>query len=164
MTDGYAGRRFNFDERELSAFRPYLYAVLGARGSGEHALRHLLRPFAWPVEPLEGRLPALQRVPVTFIYGERDWTDPRNGQRVCDSLRALRQPLNDSDARVFLVEAAGHFPMLEEHKRFVDVLLEAAAPHMAVVPPHGELHAARSDELPELPDEPPTAEAVVTDL
>ena len=44
----------------------YHYHTLGQRGSGEHALRHILAPFAWPRQPLEERMRDLQ-VPVTFI-------------------------------------------------------------------------------------------------
>ena len=32
--------------------------IMAARGSGEHALRHLLAPFARARHPLEGRLQA----------------------------------------------------------------------------------------------------------
>ena len=46
----------------------YHYHTLGARGSGEFALRHLLEPFAWPRAPLEERMAELD-VPITFIYG-----------------------------------------------------------------------------------------------
>ena len=41
---------------EVDAFERYLYQILAARGSGEHALRHLLAPFARARHPLEGRL------------------------------------------------------------------------------------------------------------
>jgi abhydrolase domain-containing protein 5 len=68
----YAFGRFRsagLTEDETLRFRDYLYAILSGRGSGEHALRHLLAPFAWAHHPWEDRLHELQ-MPVTFIYGE----------------------------------------------------------------------------------------------
>ena len=41
---------------EVVAFEEYFYHIMAARGSGEHALRHLLAPFARAKHPLEGRL------------------------------------------------------------------------------------------------------------
>lgn len=41
---------------EVAAFEDYFYHIMAARGSGEHALRHLLAPFARAKHPLEGRL------------------------------------------------------------------------------------------------------------
>jgi len=43
-------------------------------GSGEYALNVLLEPKTWARNPLELRLPELQ-VPLTFLYGDRDWMD-----------------------------------------------------------------------------------------
>ena len=42
--------------QEVAAFEEYFYHIMAARGSGEHALRHLLAPFARAKHPLEGRL------------------------------------------------------------------------------------------------------------
>lgn len=53
----------------------YLYAISSDRGSGEHALYHLLAPGAYARWPLLRRLPKLN-VPVTFCYGSEDWMDP----------------------------------------------------------------------------------------
>ena len=46
--------------QEVEAFEEYFYHIMAARGSGEHALRHLLAPFARAKHPLEGRLPELK--------------------------------------------------------------------------------------------------------
>ena len=43
-------------EAEVAAFENYFFHIMAARGSGEHALRHLLAPFARAKHPLEGRL------------------------------------------------------------------------------------------------------------
>ncbi len=40
-------------DRETAAFEQYFYHITAARGSGEHALRHILGPFAWAREALE---------------------------------------------------------------------------------------------------------------
>lgn len=78
IIEGYTRRRFktghHLTEEEIEAFRKYMYGVLAARGSGEHALRYILEPFAFPREALEDRLHEL-KVPLTFIYGEHDWMD-----------------------------------------------------------------------------------------
>eukprot|EP00192_Tetraselmis_astigmatica_P013290 CAMPEP_0117675862 /NCGR_PEP_ID=MMETSP0804-20121206/15843_1 /TAXON_ID=1074897 /ORGANISM="Tetraselmis astigmatica, Strain CCMP880" /LENGTH=338 /DNA_ID=CAMNT_0005484917 /DNA_START=392 /DNA_END=1406 /DNA_ORIENTATION=- len=34
-------------DEEVDAFREYQYHILAQQGSGEHALRHILQPFAW---------------------------------------------------------------------------------------------------------------------
>lgn len=58
--DRYARARFKrgmqLSEEEVLAFEDYFYHIMAARGSGEHALRHLLGPMAWAKHPLEGRL------------------------------------------------------------------------------------------------------------
>ena len=46
--------------QEVAAFEEYFYHIMAARGSGEHALRHLLAPFARAKHPLEGRLHELK--------------------------------------------------------------------------------------------------------
>ena len=65
-------------EEEVSAFEDYFFHITAAKGSGEHALSHLLGPFAWARHPLEGRLHQLKVRPsflnplhpmqVYFIY------------------------------------------------------------------------------------------------
>ena len=47
-------------EEEVSAFEDYFFHITAAKGSGEHALSHLLGPFAWARHPLEGRLHELK--------------------------------------------------------------------------------------------------------
>ena len=46
----------DLEEAEAAALGPYMYAIAAAPGSGEHALSHLLAPFAWARHPLETRL------------------------------------------------------------------------------------------------------------
>ena len=47
-------------EEEVSAFEDYFYHITAARGSGEHALKYILKPFAWAHNPLEGQLQHLK--------------------------------------------------------------------------------------------------------
>ena len=47
-------------EEEVAAFEDYFYHITAAKGSGEHALRHILKPFAWAHNPLEGQLQHLK--------------------------------------------------------------------------------------------------------
>ncbi len=47
-------------DRETDAFEAYFYHIMSARGSGEHALRYLLGPFAWARAPLEDDLHQLK--------------------------------------------------------------------------------------------------------
>ncbi len=55
---------------EVAAFEEYFYHIMAARGSGEHALRHLLAPFARAKHPLEGRLHDLKVTVGTLILIE----------------------------------------------------------------------------------------------
>ncbi len=43
-------------DEEVAAFEQYFYHITASRGSGEHALRYLLKPFAWAANPLEQQL------------------------------------------------------------------------------------------------------------
>lgn len=54
-------------QEEVAAFEEYFYHIMAARGSGEHALRHLLAPFARAKHPLEGRLHDLKVHTVTCL-------------------------------------------------------------------------------------------------
>ena len=54
-------------QAEVAAFEEYFYHIMAARGSGEHALRHLLAPFARAKHPLEGRLHDLKVRIVTWL-------------------------------------------------------------------------------------------------
>jgi len=59
---------------ELLALENHIYQIAMKKGSGEYALNIILEPGAYAREPLEDRLMGLQ-VPVTFFYGDGDWTD-----------------------------------------------------------------------------------------
>lgn len=88
MVERYVQRRFalgvELTPEEVDPFERYCYQIVAARGSGEHALSHLLAPFAWPREPLEAQFANLN-VPISFVYGERDWIDPNGGRRALEA-------------------------------------------------------------------------------
>lgn len=55
-------------DEEVTAFEDYFYHITAAKGSGEHALTHLLGPFAWARRPLKGRLHELKVCHPPFAY------------------------------------------------------------------------------------------------
>jgi pimeloyl-ACP methyl ester carboxylesterase len=122
----YAQRRFataeapgtsGLSEPEKMALGAYIHHTLAGKGCGEFALPLLLAPGAHAREPLVPDLAQL-KMPLAFIYGEKDWMDYRHGVAACRALPAGRTSL----ARV---ENAGHNPMLENSPRFVELLLAA---------------------------------------
>ena len=48
------------EQEELEAFGKYIYHISAAKGSGEHALRHILMPMGRSHSPLEDRLQHLK--------------------------------------------------------------------------------------------------------
>ncbi|CAL5229333.1 g12639 [Coccomyxa viridis] len=122
----YARSRFRegmgLTSQEVAAFEEYFYHIMAARGSGEHALRHLLAPFARAKHPLEGRLHEL-KVPVSFVYGETDWMDPKAGVRVAASVRQSRGALSSTDCQVDIIPQAGHYPFLDQPMMFLEKVL-----------------------------------------
>lgn len=50
-------------DEETEAFERYFYHIMSARGSGEHALRYLLGPYAWARAPLEDDLRDIKVTP-----------------------------------------------------------------------------------------------------
>ncbi len=112
----------DLDGPEAAALERYFYALLAGRGgSGEHALSHLLAPFAWGRHPLSGRLHELGDVPVTLIYGERDWMDPSAGVAAAQAAKAALGPHAfprrgapaASDLAVAILPSAGHYAFLD---------------------------------------------------
>jgi cardiolipin-specific phospholipase/abhydrolase domain-containing protein 4 len=60
-------------DEEVATFEEYFYHIMAARGSGEHALRHLLAPFARAKHPLEGRLHELKARGLALALQEHPW-------------------------------------------------------------------------------------------
>jgi len=62
--------------------------------------------FQWTCFPLQ--------VPMTFMYGDRDWMDPRGGQRALAGARQHRQPTTPGDLRLFTVKKSGHYTFIDQ--------------------------------------------------
>ena len=69
------------------------------------------------------------QVPVTFIYGETDWMDPKGGARVCKEIRQERGQLTPADLLVTSIPQAGHYPFLDQPDLFMKALLEQTKPY-----------------------------------
>lgn len=114
----YVRRRFQegmgTTEEESSCLQSYFYHISATSPSGEHALRHIFEPFAWGKDPLERRLGDL-KVPISFIYGEGDWMDPRSAQNVCHEIEKRSGPKKcPADRSISLIPGAGHFVFLDQ--------------------------------------------------
>ena len=141
--EGYTRRRFqmrgkNLSEQETVPFEKYMYHVLAAPGSGEFALNKILEPFAFPRQPLEDRLHEL-KVPVTFIYGEFDWMDPKAAARVCSVLESqpgrtstAANKLAKKDREIIFTPNAGHYPFIDQPGVFIENVLEACEEYLPV--------------------------------
>ncbi|OJD31750.1 alpha beta [Diplodia corticola] len=136
LTSGWTSRRFaHLPQNEALALHDYSYALFRQRGSGEYALAHILAPGAFARDPLIRRIHRLGRqhgergVPVTFMYGDHDWMDVNGGRAAekiikAESARALEgmteaeRKRDNGDARVVVVEKAGHHLYLDNPERF----------------------------------------------
>lgn len=169
MVERYVQRRFALGvpltDEEVDPFERYCYQIVAARGSGEHALSHLLAPFAWPRSPLEEEFARL-KIPVSFVYGERDWIDPNGGRRALEvydgaaeggaveaARLASRPPAPSApsssgapeayrgfselggDARLLAVHRAGHYPFIDNPRGFLGAIQASLA---ATLPEEGQ--------------------------
>ena len=62
---------------------------------------------------------------MTFIYGDRDWMDPRGGQRALAGARRHLQPTTPGDLRLFTVKESGHYT-------FLDQVLHGSSVHLLI--------------------------------
>ena len=51
---------------------------------------------------------------MTFLYGDRDWMDPRGGQRALAGARQHRQATTPGDLRLFTVKKSGHYTFIDQ--------------------------------------------------
>lgn len=123
----YAGGRFSahgggLSSDEADAVGSYLHQITAQEGSGEHALRHLLGFGAWAHAPLGQRLEALSGVPVSFVYGQRDWMKYEHAEAVAARLDEIRPRTAEGDHEVVVLPDAGHFPFIETPRAFDDAV------------------------------------------
>ena len=121
LVGGYVRNRFRegvgVGSAESVSLQSYFYHISAARPSGEHALRHIFHPIAWGKDPLDKRLSDL-KVPVSFIYGESDWMDPRSAVKVCKAIEAAQgPPQHKTDRSISVIPGAGHFVFLDQPVR-----------------------------------------------
>ena len=126
VVSGYTNRRFmvghHLTQEEMNIFAEYMYGIVAGKGSGEHALRHILEPFAFAKDPLEHRMSNLQ-TPVSFIYGSQDWMDPLAADRVIERIRKNRKALVEGDLERHTTPCAGHYPYLDQPWMFLKDLI-----------------------------------------
>jgi cardiolipin-specific phospholipase len=101
----------------------YLHAnwANGACSAGGHAHATLLRPGAWAKRPLAPRLERLD-VAVRFVYGATDWMDANHARKV---LR--RRSGAGAEARLWIVDGAGHQLYVDQPAAFAEAVLAACA-------------------------------------
>ncbi|GBG00298.1 1-acylglycerol-3-phosphate O-acyltransferase-like [Raphidocelis subcapitata] len=66
--------------------------------------------------------------PVSFIYGEHDWMDPRNAVALAAELDKARPRAVPSDHDVQIIPDSGHYVMVEQPAAFNETLLRLLAP------------------------------------
>ena len=73
--------------------------------------------------PLIDRIPLLDpSIPITFIYGDRDWMDNRPAQQI--KRRLGREAGAGRVVRCFELEEAGHQLMIDNPESFNDIILK----------------------------------------
>ncbi|KAL1648508.1 hypothetical protein SLS58_002263 [Diplodia intermedia] len=142
LTSGWTSRVFShLPQNEALALHDYSYSLFRQRGSGEYALAHILAPGAFARDPLINRIHKIGRqegekgVPVTFMYGDHDWMDVNGGRAAekiikAESAKALEGKSDDEkrkdngDAKVVVIEKAGHHLYIDNPERFNRVIDE----------------------------------------
>uniref|UniRef100_M4B6W1 AB hydrolase-1 domain-containing protein n=1 Tax=Hyaloperonospora arabidopsidis (strain Emoy2) TaxID=559515 RepID=M4B6W1_HYAAE len=117
MVEGSAMRDGRVD---LDEFGEYMYHNWALKPSGERALTTHLTPGAHAVRPLVARLlPESVKMPLTFIYGEYDWMDYRNGLAIVERFKE-----NGRAADLYRVPNGGHQMFIENPEYFSRILIE----------------------------------------
>ncbi|KAH5711206.1 hypothetical protein HBI18_220690 [Parastagonospora nodorum] len=154
LVSGWTSRRFSMlPEEEAQALHDYSYALFRQRGSSEYALAYLLAPGAFARSPLIRRIQGVGRqhiqspspttadtsqsgpkengIPIVFMYGENDWMDVAGGYAAQEKIkqeRALLSPeekkKDQGDAKVIIINKAGHHVYLDGWEQFNKVMLE----------------------------------------
>ena len=120
LVERYAVRRYGLaDEEYNEALADYIYAIQSLGIGSAASMNQLLAPIAQPkvpIAPIVEKLP----MPVTYIYGEHDWMDPRSGVASAARCRV------DGVARV--LPGGGHYIFIDQPELFEQALLERVAP------------------------------------
>jgi pimeloyl-ACP methyl ester carboxylesterase len=118
MSEGSAMRDGRVDLSELG---DYMYHNWALKPSGERAMTTHLAPGAHAVRPLvDTLLPENVKMPLTFIYGEYDWMDYRNGQGIVERFKEEGRA-----ADLYRVPNGGHQMFMENPDDFSRVLIQS---------------------------------------
>ncbi|OWZ22045.1 Serine protease [Phytophthora megakarya] len=116
MSEGSAMRDGRVDLNELAE---YMYHNWALKPSGERAMTTHLAPGAHAVRPLvDVLLPEKVKMPLTFIYGEYDWMDYRNGLDIVESFKK-----KGHSADLYRVPNGGHQMFMENPDDFSRILI-----------------------------------------
>ncbi|KAF1787304.1 Alpha/Beta hydrolase fold [Phytophthora cactorum] len=120
MSEGSAMRDGRVDLNELGE---YIYHNWALKPSGERAMTTHLAPGAHAVRPLvDTLLPENVKMPLTFIYGEYDWMDYRNGLGIVDRFKEKGRA-----ADLYRVPNGGHQMFMENPDEFSRILIDSLA-------------------------------------
>lgn len=126
----YVSRRFASslaDEQERKRFANYLHAISVAPGSAEFAMNTLMFPGAWARAPLMDRLKSLSpKVPVVFLYGDRDWMNPAHAKELIERARMF----GHEQMSLEIVPDAGHYLFIENPQKFNEIFLNSVGLHL----------------------------------
>ncbi|KAI9908627.1 hypothetical protein PsorP6_004087 [Peronosclerospora sorghi] len=116
MSEGSAMRDGRVNLNELG---DYIYNNWALKPSGERAMTTHLIPGAHAVRPLVDRLlPENVQMPLSFIYGEYDWMDYRNGLDIVERFQKKGRA-----ADLYFVRNGGHQMFMENPDEFSRILI-----------------------------------------
>ncbi|GJE84904.1 alpha/beta hydrolase [Phanerochaete sordida] len=116
----YSSRRFiGLGAEDTRAMHEYILNITLMKGSGEYCISHLLAPGAHARKPMVDRVHNLQ-IPVTFVYGDNDWMDPKGGAESVENLRKA----GNGNGKMYIVPHAGHHLYLDNPKATNDLLVK----------------------------------------
>eukprot|EP00747_Dinoflagellata_sp_TGD_P218105 gnl/TRDRNA2_/TRDRNA2_90403_c0_seq1.p1 gnl/TRDRNA2_/TRDRNA2_90403_c0~~gnl/TRDRNA2_/TRDRNA2_90403_c0_seq1.p1 ORF type:complete len:190 (+),score=16.54 gnl/TRDRNA2_/TRDRNA2_90403_c0_seq1:135-704(+) len=126
LVQRYVDNRFRdgepLGEEERRLFGAYAYHPLALPACAEYCLNQLLAPIGWPRKPLAPVAEALEGVPVTWLYGERDWMSPAYGQACATRMRA-----SGKIADCITLPSAGHYVFLDRPTECNNLILQICA-------------------------------------
>ncbi|KAL7412599.1 Alpha/Beta hydrolase protein [Mrakia frigida] len=117
----YTTNRFRaLSEDKVQDMYAYIYSMLRLKGSGEYCISSILAPGAVARLPMAARMDDI-KIPVLFLFGEKDWMDPKGGYEACE-----RMKLNGNEnVETIIVEEAGHHVYLDNPTKFNAILRRA---------------------------------------
>lgn len=88
--------------------------------SGERAFHRLMKNGPWPQNPVgeKIRLECCDKMPITFIYGEKSWLDPSYGE-------GIKESRTKSYTAIHIIKGAGHKVFSDDEQLFNQIVNEA---------------------------------------